>query len=115
VSTPGAGRESPREELARLDTESYAKFSQLAADPELSAADQEAALLIRDLLASISAASAEADVRITEQEQRTADLAAILLGDDIGVLAAALRRRLTAAQIADLIVRLSSADPVAGS
>jgi hypothetical protein len=110
MSTSGSGSESPGEELARLGAESYARFTELAEDPDMSAADREAALLIRDMLAGISAASAETDIRIAEQEQRTADLAAILLGDDIGLLATALRRRLSPGQIADLIGRLNSAE-----
>jgi hypothetical protein len=110
MTMPDSGSQPAREDLARLGAESYARFTELAEDPDVSATDREAALLIRDMLASISAASAEADSRITEQEQRTADLEAVLLGGDVGLLAAALRRRLSPEQIADLIVRLDSAE-----
>jgi len=105
VTTPDSGDESPREAVARGAAEAYAELADVAADPELPDRARELAQTLGGLFADMGAEVIGQDIRVAEQEQHTADLEAIFLGDDMSILAEVLKRRLTREQLADLIVR----------
>lgn len=107
MTTPDSGDESPREAVARGAAEAYAELSDVAADPELPERAREIAQTLGSLFADMGAEVIGQDIRVAEQEQHTADLEAIFLGD-MSTLAEVLKRRLTREQLADLIVRLTS-------
>ena len=106
VTTPDSGAESPREAVARGAAEAYAELTKVAADPELPGRARELAQTLGGLFADMGAEVIGQDIRVAEQEQHTADLEEIFLGDDMSALAKVLRLRLTRQQLADLIVRL---------
>jgi hypothetical protein len=108
VTTPDSGAESPREAVARGAAEAYAELADVAADPELPDRAREFAKTLGSLFADMGAEVIGQDIRVAEQEQHTADLEAIFLGDDMSVLAGVLKRRLTREQLASLIVTLDS-------
>jgi hypothetical protein len=108
VTTPDSGAESPREAVARGAAEAYAELAEVAADPELPDRARELAQTLGSLFADMGAEVIGQEIRAAEQEQHTAELEAIFLGDDMSVLAGVLKRRLTREQLADLIVRLDS-------
>jgi hypothetical protein len=108
VTTPDSGAESPREAAARGVAEAYAELADVAADPELPDRAREFAKTLGSLFVDMGAEVIGQDMRVAEQEQHTADLEAIFLGDDVSVLAGVLKRRLTRDQLADLIVKLDS-------
>lgn len=106
VTTPDGADESPRDAVARNATETYAEFASYADDPELPERTREFAQASPASTPTWAPGVVGQDIRMAEQEQHTADLEAILIGDDMIALAAALKPRLTPEQLADLIVGL---------
>ena len=92
--------ETPVEKLAREGAETYAELTQLA--EQLPPERRQAMLAMRDLLTDAAARTVDHDRRLTETEQHRELIDAILGSDDMPRLAAILRNRLTAPQLAEL-------------
>lgn len=108
VTTLGSDDESPREEMAANAAEAYAELTAYADSPEAPERARQIMRRLASLLADQAAEAAHMDIRLAREEQATADIEALLYGDDTSVIVAALKGRLTREKLADLIVRLDS-------
>lgn len=100
--------ETPAQQLARQVAEAHPGLTEAAADPSLPAAARK----IFGQIGEMSVDAAVASVRTERSLKRAAEqydtMAAVLFSEDMTVLAAILRNRLSPGQLADLIVKLDS-------